>query len=38
VILLKPTLIQSDRDWEQDIEQTRSRLERLGRQPQPSSR
>jgi len=31
VILLKPTLILSDRNWEEDIEQTRRRLERLGR-------
>ena len=29
VILLKPTLIVADRNWEQDIEQTRSRLESL---------
>jgi MSHA biogenesis protein MshL len=31
VILLKPTLIVADRNWEQDIEQTRGRLESLGR-------
>ncbi|TMG72720.1 MAG: general secretion pathway protein GspD, partial [Betaproteobacteria bacterium] len=29
VILLKPTLIQSDRNWEADIEQTRGRLESM---------
>jgi len=29
VILLKPTLIVADRNWEQDIEQTRGRLESL---------
>jgi MSHA biogenesis protein MshL len=31
VILLKPTLILSDRNWQEDIEQTRRRLEGLGR-------
>ncbi|TMI00182.1 MAG: general secretion pathway protein GspD [Betaproteobacteria bacterium] len=35
VILLKPTLILADRNWEQDIEQTRGRLESLN---QPSLR
>jgi MSHA biogenesis protein MshL len=29
VILLKPTLIQSDRNWEQDLGETRGRFERL---------
>jgi MSHA biogenesis protein MshL len=29
VILLKPTLIQSDRNWEQDINETRGRMQRL---------
>jgi MSHA biogenesis protein MshL len=29
VILLKPTLIQSDRNWEQDLRETRGRFERL---------
>ncbi|HEV3011011.1 MAG TPA: hypothetical protein VGX52_18440, partial [Burkholderiales bacterium] len=29
VILLKPTVIQSDRNWEQDLGETRRRLERL---------
>ncbi len=31
VILLKPTLLVADRNWEQEIEQTRGRLESLGR-------
>ena len=35
VILLKPTLLVADRSWEQDIEQTRGRLESLS---QPSLR
>jgi MSHA biogenesis protein MshL len=29
VILLKPTLIHSDREWEQDVRETRGRLERM---------
>ena len=29
VILLKPTLIQSDRNWEQDLHETRGRIQRL---------
>jgi MSHA biogenesis protein MshL len=29
VILLKPTLIQSDRNWEQDLNETRGRIQRL---------
>ena len=31
VILLKPTIIQSDREWEQDLRETRGRFERLQR-------
>jgi MSHA biogenesis protein MshL len=31
VILLKPTLIQSDREWEQDLRDTRGRMEKLKR-------
>ncbi|MGH8741813.1 MAG: type II secretion system protein GspD, partial [Burkholderiales bacterium] len=31
VILLKPTLIHSDREWEQDVRETRERFERLKR-------
>jgi MSHA biogenesis protein MshL len=31
VILLKPTLIQSERNWEQDLERTRSRFESMKR-------
>ncbi len=30
VILLKPTIIKSERDWEQDIQQTRDRVQNLG--------
>lgn len=38
VILLKPTLIHSERSWEDDLRQTRDRLENLYRtQPQGSS-
>lgn len=33
VILLKPTLIASDRDWEQDLQQTRERFEALQQRP-----
>ena len=29
VILLKPTIINSDRDWEQDVRETRRRMEQL---------
>jgi MSHA biogenesis protein MshL len=29
VILLKPTVIQSDRNWEQDLGETRTRMERM---------
>jgi MSHA biogenesis protein MshL len=29
VILLKPTIIDSDRDWEQDVRETRRRMEQL---------
>ncbi|MGQ0544338.1 MAG: type II secretion system protein GspD, partial [Betaproteobacteria bacterium] len=31
VILLKPTLIHSDREWERDVRETRERLERMRR-------
>ena len=34
VILLKPTLIHSDRSWDQDLEDTRGRLENIFRPPQ----
>jgi MSHA biogenesis protein MshL len=30
VILLKPTIIKSERDWEQDIQQTHDRMQNLG--------
>ncbi len=36
VILLKPTIIQSDRSWDEDIDQTRGRFEALSA-PQPGS-
>ena len=29
LILLKPTIIESDRDWEQEVRETRRRLESL---------
>ena len=29
VILLKPTVIQSDANWEQDLRETRGRVERM---------
>jgi MSHA biogenesis protein MshL len=32
VILLKPTIIDSDREWAQDVRETRERLDGLGRQ------
>jgi MSHA biogenesis protein MshL len=35
VILLKPTIIRSDGDWQQDIEATRERIRELQR-PQPA--
>ena len=37
VILLKPTLIQSDRNWEQDLNETRGRFDKL-RQPPKTGR
>lgn len=30
VILIKPTIIESDRNWEQDIRETRNRMQRMG--------
>ncbi|HSA88383.1 MAG TPA: secretin N-terminal domain-containing protein [Burkholderiales bacterium] len=38
VILLKPTVIQSDRDWEQDLKDARSRLEALHRERERARR
>lgn len=35
VILLKPTIIQGDRSWDEDIEQTRGRFESLAAPAQP---
>ena len=38
VILLKPTIIQGDRSWDEDIDQTRGRFEALGAPvPQPGA-
>jgi MSHA biogenesis protein MshL len=33
VILLKPTIIQGDRSWDEDLEQSRSRFEAMGAAP-----
>jgi MSHA biogenesis protein MshL len=33
VILLKPTIIQGDRSWDEDLEQSRSRFESMGAAP-----
>ena len=30
VILIKPTIIESDRNWEQDLQDTRNRMQRMG--------
>ncbi len=30
VILIKPTIIESDRNWEQDLQDTRTRMQRMG--------
>jgi MSHA biogenesis protein MshL len=39
VILLKPTIIQGDRSWDEDLAQTRARFEALdARQPEPARR
>jgi MSHA biogenesis protein MshL len=38
VILLKPTVIQSDRDWEQDLKETRNRLDALHRERERARR
>jgi MSHA biogenesis protein MshL len=35
VILLKPTVIQSDRNWESDLRETRERIESLGQPAAP---
>ncbi len=35
VILLKPTIIHSDRNWQQDLSDTRDRLRDMERQPSP---
>ena len=38
IILLKPTIIQGDRSWDEDIEQSRSRFESLGAAPTGGAR
>jgi MSHA biogenesis protein MshL len=35
VILLKPTLILSDRNWEQDLSETRGRFDGMRQAPRP---
>jgi MSHA biogenesis protein MshL len=37
VILLKPTIIQGDRAWEEDLSQTRARFDSLIEQPNPGT-
>lgn len=37
VILLKPTIIQGDRAWEEDLSQTRARFDALIEQPNPGA-
>jgi MSHA biogenesis protein MshL len=38
VILLKPTIVRSDRDWQQDLSDTRARLRALESKPPPQPR
>jgi MSHA biogenesis protein MshL len=38
VILLKPTIVHSDRDWQQDLTDTRERLRVLESKPFPRPR
>jgi len=38
VILLKPTIVHSDRDWQQDLSETRERLRVLESKPSPRPR
>jgi MSHA biogenesis protein MshL len=33
VILIKPTIIESDKNWEQDLQATRNRMQRMGDDP-----
>ena len=35
VILLKPTIIHSDRNWQEDLEQTRARIRAMTTAPEP---
>jgi MSHA biogenesis protein MshL len=37
VILLKPTIIQGERAWEEDLTQTRARFDALIEQPNPGA-
>ncbi len=37
VILLKPTVIESEREWERDLRETRRRLEGMGRRPEEAA-
>lgn len=37
VILIKPTIIQDDRNWQRDIEQTSDRMRNFGLPPVPAS-
>jgi hypothetical protein len=30
VILIKPTIIESDKNWEQEVQDTRERMQRMG--------
>ena len=36
VILIKPTIIQSDKNWEQDIQDSRGRMQGMGDDPRTS--
>jgi MSHA biogenesis protein MshL len=38
VILLKPTVIESDREWERDLRETRQRLDGMSRQMKEGAR
>ncbi len=37
VILIKPTIVESDKNWEQDIADTRDRLQRIGNDPRTAA-
>ena len=38
VILIKPTIIESDKNWARDIQETRNRMQRMNSDPRPSGR